>query len=315
MPTRSDEERQQINEIRLKLDELEAALRACVWIPNIDRHELLDAMSWTREHINKGRTQPPISLLYQNLFAPDPPQYAIDLLILQLKKQFADTGVMAEQVPKLLLSKTGWTYRDWIDESDKFVPQNWSNLPEPHPDKTDQFGFPFYLPTDDEGFPVPGFDKERLSNKRIAERARQKYGNVGIPRDSMGQKYPRIPLPRITQAAERSHRNEAEHLKNQVDTDLFLLELKKWYREEYMPEQLRLLKESLAGRQQSLKDAIKAGTIDADDIKGTKFDIDEKVSFKRKQLETTLESSGNLMAMQGIYRAWKDQKEREQKNT
>ncbi len=231
------------------------------------------------------------------------------MLILQLKKQYPDTTILQDQIWRLLKARLSANYENWIDESDKFIPPNWQ-LPESHPDKTDQFGFPFYFPTDEENLPVPGFDKERLSWARIAVRARQKYGNSGIARDSTGAKVARMPLPRLTELAERHHTQEMENLKKTQDTELYYLELKKWYRDTYMREQLEMYRQSLESRNENLKEAVKEGRVNADDAKGTKFDIDKKMEWKKEQLEQTLNNRSMLESMGGTYTAWREQQSR-----
>jgi len=193
------QQKEQVEKIRAKLDEMENAINKSTWFPRIHAVNIKNSISWTRDHLNRKRTEPSVHLIYENLFATHPTLKNIDQMILQVKQEKADTSYFEEQVPLALLDRSGHHWKSWEGISDKVVPVNWSKLAESHRDKTDQYGFPFYVPSDDEGFPLPDFDRSMLSQTTMAQRARKRYGIAGQSRDVRGEIYERIPMPTVTE--------------------------------------------------------------------------------------------------------------------
>jgi len=210
-PHYTDEEKQQMNAIRSKFDELEAAIRDCVWMPPEEQRGVLDDMSAVREHMNRGRTFPTIKMFFGSLFFASP-HWGIDEMMAQVKRAVPDSPMVAEQVSKQLRARIAAGMLNQIDDSDKVVPDNLA-LPPSHPDRTDPFGYPLYWPTDAEGFPIANFDRERIAPSGLG--VRRRFGVCPSIQDADGKTFKRMKLPTPTCYAEQMHARELEQLKRE----------------------------------------------------------------------------------------------------
>jgi len=214
------EEKTQIVEVRAKLTEIEEKVKASPWLknnPTLDgfngHKSILKEVSLIRDHISSGRTDPDIQMIYDRMFSHSGSMPTLDKCLeqLPLKVPGIDSVWNRDQIPRAIVSYIGWsTYN-----GQPIPPPKNASLPPEHPDKTDRFGYPYYLPVDEKGDLVPGFAPASLSMLKEAVDARQNNGVAGhIRHREQGGvlEWDRIKIPRdLSENAKRQYQRQLEN--------------------------------------------------------------------------------------------------------
>ena len=304
----TDEEKAAIGSLRGVWDRCEEATKSCPWMEQYDKSEILEALKICRYHINSGNTNPRPLELYHNMVKMEPNKnYNIERLLQEIEGETPSSMETKRSIMPLLLDLLGkhlitnWRPQRPIDgEYPNYL------LPEFHPDKTDQHGLPYWMPTDEDGMPREGYTPRDLSHKRNVLRLRKMHGLFSPQRREFTNQgtrpWVRIPLPEVTEYQKYEHEQQLKRLETQAEAPLYIEKRRKWYKDVYVKEQLDSMKQGLEQRQERLKEAYKRGEILKE---SAQLDIDDKLKKKREQLELPLKDKGdNLAHIDGQYRAW-----------
>ena len=200
---RSEQDQEIEKTVLAILKELEAALKKGWMLPSQQNHiikgnpesETINGMKWVRQHIRSGLAYPSIQDIEEHIFGSQVSGMGIDDVILEVSKNLPSRtwykDNLYRQVSDLICGS--WGLKEPNREGP--LPRNY-HLPVSHPDKVDEYGYSYYMNTDEDGYPVADFDKNDLSEK--GEIARKQYGISGRLTDSIGERVIRYPRPVIT---------------------------------------------------------------------------------------------------------------------
>jgi len=178
-----------------------------------DKPRHLDAIKWLRDHINRERTYPSIDDIAGRLFAVDN-DISMNVMIDEMQKQTPSSHFFRRELSNLLYDRIGGLMK--MAEAGKPAgppPKNWT-LTEGHRDRTDQYGYPYYWPSDDKGNLKKDFDENMLSVSKHAQRCRMMYGVQGkLYHEGSLDPLDRVKLPKPTKEQEREENRLREKYK------------------------------------------------------------------------------------------------------
>ena len=280
---------------------------------------ILTGMAWTRDHLRNERAWPSPKTIEDKLFRSKVSKMDFEDLLAEVSKPAPSHNWFRENLPPMIYDIVGGNMGHMEPQHDQPLSRNY-NLPQSHPDKVNHLNQPYFIPTDSEGFPLEGFNKDDLAPE--GEVARSMFGIMG-KRENNGMPVIRYPLPTISdnnrflieKRKQQALRTKMLQEKSAADdpggvvTDALL---KSWWLKEIFQPEYDAMKERLENNKKQLKELIKTGEVEQADYDA--INVKAQMNFyedEQKRRYLTAEYPDNLRRLEPLYRSWKEKKRKE----